>query len=157
MFSLRGPGWAISARFAVDENTSSSRSPEHLPRAESACGARHLRQTPLRWCHTNRESSATSTAANGDTAAFAEVALLGDAATPAPDKLATFQFWAVSAGTGQPAGEWVKIALTVSHGLPLPASARLMGLLKMTLADTTVPTVGTKFTYGHWRPAMAIR
>ena len=28
-------------------------------------------------------------------AAFAEVALLGNAAIPAPDKLATFQYWAV--------------------------------------------------------------
>ncbi|HET6711297.1 vanadium-dependent haloperoxidase [Amycolatopsis sp.] len=90
-------------------------------------------------------------------AAFAEVALLGDAAIPAPDKLATFQFWSVPAGTGQPAGEWVKIALTVSQGLSLPASARLMALLTMTLADTTVPTVGTKFAYRHWRPATAIR
>lgn len=90
-------------------------------------------------------------------AAFAEVALLGDAAIPAPDKLATFQFWSVPTGTGQPAGEWVKIALTVSQDLPLPASARLMALLTMTLADTTVPTVATKFTYRHWRPATAIR
>ncbi|WP_223165586.1 vanadium-dependent haloperoxidase [Lentzea indica] len=90
-------------------------------------------------------------------AAFAEVALLGDAGTPAPDKLATFQFWSVPAGTGQPAGEWVKIALTVSHDLPLPTSARLMALLTMALADTTVPTVGTKFTHRHWRPATAIR
>ncbi|WP_439379614.1 vanadium-dependent haloperoxidase [Amycolatopsis lexingtonensis] len=89
-------------------------------------------------------------------AAFAEVSLLGDAAIPAPDKLATFQFWSVPAGTGQPAGEWVKIALTVSHGLPLPTSARLMALLTMTLADTTVPTVGTKFAYRHWRPTTAI-
>jgi hypothetical protein len=90
-------------------------------------------------------------------AAFAEVALLGDAGIPAPDKLATFQFWSVPAGTGQPAGEWVKIALTGSHRLSLPASARLMALLTMTLADTTVPTVGTKFDYRHWRPATAIR
>ncbi|ANN17477.1 PA-phosphatase [Amycolatopsis orientalis] len=90
-------------------------------------------------------------------AAFAEVALLGDAAIPAPDKLAIFQFWSVPAGTVQPAGEWVKIALARSHGLPLPASARLMALLTMTLADTTVATVGTKFTYRHWRPATAIR
>lgn len=90
-------------------------------------------------------------------AAFAEVALLGDAAITAPDKLATFQFWSVPTGTGQPAGEWVKIALTVSQDLPLPASARLMALLTMALADTTVPTVATKFTYRHWRPATAIR
>ncbi|TWP47973.1 vanadium-dependent haloperoxidase [Lentzea tibetensis] len=90
-------------------------------------------------------------------AAFAEVALLGDAGIPAPDKLATFQFWSVPAGTGQPAGEWVKIALTVSRGQPLPTSARLMALLTMTLADSTVPTVGTKFNHRHWRPATAIR
>jgi membrane-associated phospholipid phosphatase len=90
-------------------------------------------------------------------AAFAEVALLGDAGIPAPDKLATFQFWSVPAGTGQPAGEWVKIALPLSRGLPLPTSARLMALLTMTLADTTIPTVGTKFNYRHWRPATAIR
>jgi hypothetical protein len=31
------------------------------------------------------------------------------------------------------------------------------GLLTMALADTTVPTVGTKFNYRHWRPATAIR
>ncbi|MEU0877127.1 vanadium-dependent haloperoxidase [Lentzea sp. NPDC005914] len=90
-------------------------------------------------------------------AAFAEVALLGDASIPAPDKLATFQYWSVPTGTSQPAGEWVKIALTVSHDLSLPASARLLALLTMTLADTTIPTVGTKFTYRHWRPATAIR
>ena len=89
--------------------------------------------------------------------AFADVALLGDAAVPAPDKLATFQFWSVPTGTGQPAGEWVKIALTVSHDLPLSASARLLALLTMALADATVPTVATKFTYRHWRPTTAIR
>ncbi|SED07266.1 PAP2 superfamily protein [Amycolatopsis tolypomycina] len=90
-------------------------------------------------------------------AAFAEVALLGDAGTAAPDKLATYHFWSVPAGTDQPAGEWVKIALTVSQGRSLAASARLLALLTMTLADTTVPTVATKFTYRHWRPATAIR
>jgi hypothetical protein len=89
-------------------------------------------------------------------AAFAEVALLGDAAIPAPDKLATFQFWSVPTGTDQPAGEWVKIALTVSHDLPLPTSARLLALLTMALADTTIPTVATKAIYRHWRPATAI-
>ncbi|MFC3890632.1 vanadium-dependent haloperoxidase [Lentzea rhizosphaerae] len=90
-------------------------------------------------------------------AAFAEVALLGDAALPAPDKLATFQFWSVPTGTNQPAGEWVKIALTVSRDRSLADSARLLALLTMALADSTVPTVATKFTYRHWRPATAIR
>jgi hypothetical protein len=91
-------------------------------------------------------------------AAFAEVALLGNAAIPAPDKLATFQYWSLPAGSDQPPGEWVKIALTVSasRGLGLDDAARLMALLTMTLSDTTVATVGTKFASDHWRPAQAI-
>ena len=46
-------------------------------------------------------------------AAFAEVAVLGDASVPAPDLLATYQFWSVPAGTDQPPGEWLRIALSV--------------------------------------------
>jgi hypothetical protein len=37
-------------------------------------------------------------------AAFAEVALLGNAAIAAPDKLATFQYWSLPAGSDQPPG-----------------------------------------------------
>lgn len=92
-------------------------------------------------------------------AAFAEVALLGDAAVPAADKLATFQFWSLPAGSVQPPGEWVRIALTVSDArqLDLAQSARLMALVSMALADVTIATVRTKFQYRHWRPATAIR
>jgi hypothetical protein len=92
-------------------------------------------------------------------AAFAEVALLGDAAVPAPDKLATFQFWSLPAGSVQPPGEWVKIALNVSGArkLSLEDAARLMALVSMALADTTIVTVRTKFQYRHWRPTTAIR
>jgi hypothetical protein len=92
-------------------------------------------------------------------AAFAEVALLGDAALPAPDKLATFQFWSLPAGSVQPPGEWVKIALTVSSArrLSLEDSARLLALVSMALADSTIVTVRTKFQYRHWRPTTAIR
>jgi membrane-associated phospholipid phosphatase len=92
-------------------------------------------------------------------AAFAEVALLGDAALPAPDKLATFQFWSLPAGSVQPPGEWVKIALNVSGArrLSLEDAARLMALVSMALADTTIVTVRTKFQYRHWRPTTAIR
>ena len=91
-------------------------------------------------------------------AAFAEVALLGNANIPAPDKLATFQYWSLPAGSDQPPGEWVKIALTVSaaRDLSLDDSARLLALLTMALSDTTVATVGTKFNNQHWRPAQAI-
>jgi membrane-associated phospholipid phosphatase len=92
-------------------------------------------------------------------AAFAEVALLGDAALPAPDLLATFQYWSLPAGSSQPAGEWLRIGLTVAAGkrLPLTEQARLTALLTMALADTTIATVDTKFTYRHWRPTTAIR
>jgi membrane-associated phospholipid phosphatase len=92
-------------------------------------------------------------------AAFAEVALLGNAALPAPDKLATFQFWSLPAGSVQPPGEWVKIALDVSGArrLALEDAARLMALVSMALADTTIVTVRTKFQYRHWRPTTAIR
>jgi membrane-associated phospholipid phosphatase len=92
-------------------------------------------------------------------AAFAEVALLGDAAIPAPDKLATFQFWSVGAGSDQPAGEWLKIALTVAGArrLSVGPATRLTALLTMALADATVATVRTKFDFRHWRPTTAIR
>ncbi|WP_433302115.1 vanadium-dependent haloperoxidase [Actinoplanes sp. CA-030573] len=92
-------------------------------------------------------------------AAFAEVAVLGNAALPAPDLLATFQFWSLPAGSDQPPGEWLRIALTVAgdRRLPLTEQARLTALLTMALADTTVTTVATKFRYQHWRPTTAIR
>jgi hypothetical protein len=92
-------------------------------------------------------------------AAFAEVALLGDAAIPADDKAATYQFWSLPAGSAQPAGAWLEIALVVAAArrLSLARGARLAALLTVALADTTVATVATKFAYRHWRPATAIR
>src|SRR6185436_1941579 len=55
-------------------------------------------------------------------------------------------------------GEWVKVALTVAAAQhqSLNDAARLLALLTMALADTTVATVGTKFTHQHWRPGQAI-
>jgi membrane-associated phospholipid phosphatase len=92
-------------------------------------------------------------------AAFAEVALLGNAALTEPTLLATFQYWSLPAGSSQPAGEWLRIGLTVAGArrLALAEQARLTALLTMALADTTVATVATKFTYRHWRPTTAIR
>jgi hypothetical protein len=92
-------------------------------------------------------------------AAFAEVAVLGDASVPAPDLLATYQFWSVPAGSDQPPGEWLRIALTVGgdRGLSLAQGTRMTALLSMALADTTGTTVRTKYTYRHWRPTTAIR
>jgi len=92
-------------------------------------------------------------------AAFAEVALLGNAALPEPTLLATFQFWSLPAGSSQPPGEWLRIGLGVAGArrLPLGEQARMTALLTMTLADATVATVATKYTYRHWRPTTAIR
>ncbi|GIE76655.1 hypothetical protein Aph02nite_26050 [Actinoplanes philippinensis] len=91
--------------------------------------------------------------------AYAEVAELGDATVDRPDLLATYQFWSLPAGSSQPPGEWLRIALTVAgeRHLRLADEARLGALLTMALADTTVVTVATKFTYRHWRPTTAIR
>ncbi|RSM56515.1 PA-phosphatase [Actinoplanes sp. ATCC 53533] len=92
-------------------------------------------------------------------AAFAEVAVLGDARVPAPDLLATYQYWSVPAGSAQPPGEWLRIALTVGadRGLSLAQGTRMTALVSMASADTTVATVRTKYTYRHWRPTTAIR
>ncbi|GIJ44927.1 hypothetical protein Val02_18130 [Virgisporangium aliadipatigenens] len=92
-------------------------------------------------------------------AAFAEVALLGSAALAEPELLATYRFWSLPAGSSQPPGEWLRIGLEVSAArhLPLPEQARLTALLTMALADTTVATVVTKYTYRHWRPTTAIQ
>jgi membrane-associated phospholipid phosphatase len=92
-------------------------------------------------------------------AALAEAAVLGNADLPAPDLLATYQFWSLPAGSSQPPGEWLRIALSVASArrLHLADQARLGALLTMALADTTVATVATKYAYRHWRPTTAIR
>jgi hypothetical protein len=92
-------------------------------------------------------------------AALAEVAVLGDARVPAPELLATYQFWSLPAGSAQPPGEWMRIALTVGgdRRLSLAEGVRMTALVGMALADTTVATVRTKHTYRHWRPTTAIR
>ncbi|HEU4387235.1 MAG TPA: PA-phosphatase, partial [Blastocatellia bacterium] len=64
-------------------------------------------------------------------AGFAEVKLLGNAAIADADKLATFQYWSLGAGTSQPPGAWIQVALAVTNNrpLPLPEMARLFALL----------------------------
>jgi hypothetical protein len=92
-------------------------------------------------------------------AALEEVKLLGNAAIPDAEKLATFQYWSLGAGTGQPPGAWIQIALAVTNARPLqlPEMARLFALLSMAMADTVAPTYQTKFLFHAWRPATAIR
>src|SRR6185436_17066720 len=92
-------------------------------------------------------------------AALAEVKLLGNAAIPDAEKLATFQYWSLGGGTSQPPGAWIQIALAISNDRPLPLTemARLLALLIMAMADTVAPTYQTKFLFHSWRPATAIR
>lgn len=90
-------------------------------------------------------------------AAFAEVKVVGDARIDDPAKLAQFQYWSLPAGTDQPPGEWVKIALEVSTGRSLPDKARLLALLGVSLSDVSISTVRAKYVYRHWRPETAIQ
>ena len=91
--------------------------------------------------------------------AFAEVKVIGSAANDDPGKLATFQYWSLGTGTSQPPGAWIQVALAVTADDPphLPDMARLLALVSMAMSDTVAPTVWTKFTFRHWRPATAIR
>jgi hypothetical protein len=92
-------------------------------------------------------------------AALEESKLLGNAAIPDAGKLATFQYWNLPAGTSQPPGAWIQIALAVTGNRPLPLSemTRLFALLSMAMCDTVAPTYQTKFLFHAWRPATAIR
>lgn len=90
--------------------------------------------------------------------AFNEVKVVGDRARPDPDALATYNFWSLSGGTGQPPGAWVQVARTVSadRGLSLSETARLFALQTMAMADTVAPTYKTKVDHHFWRPITAI-
>jgi hypothetical protein len=92
-------------------------------------------------------------------AAFADVKLVGNAAIPDPAKSATYQYWSLGSGTGQPPGAWIQVAEAVSESraLPLPDAARLFALESMAMADTVAPTYTTKFVHRAWRPTTAIR
>ena len=91
--------------------------------------------------------------------ALAEVKVQGNAAILDDAALATYTFWSLGAGTAQPPGAWIQVALAVTAESPLllPEMARLFALLGMALSDTVAPTVTTKYVYHSWRPATAIR
>jgi hypothetical protein len=91
-------------------------------------------------------------------AAFGEVKLLGNAAIPDAAKQNIFQYWSLAGGTVQPPGEWVRITLNIAANRELDLSdrVRLLALVTISLADTVGPTLTSKFTHSHWRPATAI-
>jgi hypothetical protein len=90
--------------------------------------------------------------------AYAEVKIVGNAAIPDAAKLATYQYWALGAGTSQPPGAWIEVARVVSasRSLDLAETARLFALASMAMADTVAPTYLTKFNVRFWRPTTAI-
>lgn len=94
-------------------------------------------------------------------AALAEVRIQGNSLVPDPAALPTFQFWNSGAGTSQPPGEWIKVAIILAEeradALSLSQEARLFALLGMALSDVVAPTFTTKFDFHFWRPATAIR
>ncbi|WP_205717807.1 vanadium-dependent haloperoxidase [Actinomadura soli] len=81
----------------------------------------------------------------------------GRTALADPAKLALYQYWSLPAGSAQPPGEWLKIALEVAAKRSLPDQARLAALSSVALADVSIPTVRTKFVHRHWRPETAIQ
>ncbi|MGH3240941.1 MAG: vanadium-dependent haloperoxidase [Spirillospora sp.] len=90
-------------------------------------------------------------------AAFAEVKLVGDARIADSAKVALYRYWSLPAGSAQPPGEWLKIALEVAAKRSLPDQARLAALLGAALSDASIPTVRTKYVHRHWRPETAIQ
>lgn len=90
---------------------------------------------------------------------FAEAKVVGNAANVNQAALETFQYWSLAAGTAQPPGEWMKIALEVSaaRALSIIDETRLAALVAMALADTVAPTNTAKFVFQRWRPTTAIR
>ncbi|HET7862788.1 MAG TPA: vanadium-dependent haloperoxidase [Burkholderiaceae bacterium] len=92
-------------------------------------------------------------------AAFNDVKTAGNGAINNPTSLDIYNFWASKSGTSQPAGEWVKVALSLVRrkDLSIQESARLMALMGMGMSDAVAPTLTTKFNFKHWRPVTAIR
>ena len=68
----------------------------------------------------------------------------------------TARFWQV--GSGSPTGAWDPVAdsLAVEHHLNLMATARLLALTNISIADETIAVFDAKNFYNSWRPVTAI-
>ncbi|MBO2451840.1 vanadium-dependent haloperoxidase [Actinomadura barringtoniae] len=122
-------------------------------------GAQYRNMTPFAVADTGRYvgSGPPALTSLDYAGAVAEIKLVGDARIDDPAKLAQFQYWSLAAGTDQPPGEWVKIALEVSARRSLPDRSRLLALLGVALSDVSISTARAKFVYRHWRPETAIQ
>jgi membrane-associated phospholipid phosphatase len=89
-------------------------------------------------------------------AALNEVKTLGvrNSADSSADQALTGRFW-----NGAIQNYWNEIAQTaaLAHNLTTPETARLFGLLNLTLADSVIAMYEAKYTYNLWRPVTAIR
>lgn len=88
-----------------------------------------------------------------------DVKTVGGSVPADPAKLDTYVFWSLGAGTSQPTGAWIQVALavTATNTPNVLQTARLFALLSMALADTVAPTYTTKYVAHSWRPTTAIR
>lgn len=68
-------------------------------------------------------------------------------------------FWAGTAGTATPPGQWNMIAQTIAQGegLSMEESARMYAVLNIALADAAITSWHAKYLYDLWRPIDAIR
>jgi hypothetical protein len=95
------------------------------------------------------------------TAAFHQTRSLGSAtsSTRTPEQTAIARFWADGGGTYTPPGHWNDIAddLAASGNILLGSAARLLAILNVALADSSIAAWDAKYTYDAWRPITAIR
>ncbi|MFZ4409274.1 MAG: VCBS domain-containing protein, partial [Paracraurococcus sp.] len=94
-------------------------------------------------------------------AALAEVQSLGSAtsATRTAEQTQIARFWADGLGTYTPPGHWNAIAdqVAADAGYGLGSAARLLAILNVALADSSIAAWDTKYAFGGWRPVTAIR
>jgi Ca2+-binding RTX toxin-like protein len=95
------------------------------------------------------------------TADFQQTRSLGSAtsSTRTPEQTAIARFWADGGGTHTPPGHWNDIAndLAASGNILLGSAARLLAILNVALADSSIAAWDAKYTYDAWRPITAIR
>jgi hypothetical protein len=93
--------------------------------------------------------------------AWDEVRRIGARNSTERDAAATeiARVWNGGVNTARPTGAWFEAAIAVadSQGLSLQRTARLFGLLGVTIADAMITSWDTKYEYFFWRPAQAIQ
>jgi hypothetical protein len=93
--------------------------------------------------------------------ALNEVKSLGSAtsSTRTAEQTQIARFWADGLGTYTPPGHWNQIAdqQATADGFGYGSAARLMAILNVALADSSIASWDAKYAYDLWRPVTAIR